>query len=106
MPFLPKDDSAAIAIAAVFCVIGALAPDLDAVESKIKHVKVIGITPFVPVSRAINREYGHRGLLHSLRGWIGWTLLILPLGAVIGWIHVAALSLGYVSHLSFVLLLA
>lgn len=49
-------------------VVGALVPDLDATESKIKHVRVMGIKPFVPVYRAINREFGHRGLLHSLWG--------------------------------------
>jgi membrane-bound metal-dependent hydrolase YbcI (DUF457 family) len=100
VPLLPKDDPGFIAIAMVCSVIGALVPDLDAVESKIKHVKLCGIKPFVPIARAINSEFGHRGLLHSLRGWVGWTLLILPLGAVVGWLPVAALSLGYVSHLA------
>ena len=77
-----------------------MVPDLDAVESKIKHVKVINIKPLVPVSRAINRDFGHRGLLHSLWGWLIWTTLILPLGAVSGWLPVASLSLGYASHLA------
>lgn len=100
LPFVPPDGSATIALLLVFCVMGAMVPDLDAVESKIKHFKVMGIKPLVPVSRAINREFGHRGLLHSLRGWLIWTALIVPLGAGIGWLPVAALSLGYASHLA------
>ena len=39
MALLPQDDWGTIAVVMVFCVIGALVPDLDAVESKIKHVK-------------------------------------------------------------------
>lgn len=94
------DDPAVLPRLMVFCVAGALVPDLDAVESKIKHLKLMGIKPLVPVSRAINREFGHRGLLHSLRGWLIWTALILPMSAVVGWLPVAALSLGYASHLA------
>ena len=100
VPFVPLDNSAIIAVLMVFCVVGAMVPDLDAVESKIKHVKVINIKPLVPVSRAINRDFGHRGLLHSLRGWLIWTALLLPLIAAFGWLSVAALSLGYASHLA------
>ncbi len=99
VPFVPPDNSAIIAVLMIFCVVGAMVPDLDAVESKIKHVKVINIKPLVPVSRAINRDFGHRGLLHSLRGWLIWTALLLPLIAAFGWLPVAALSLGYASHL-------
>ena len=83
-----------------FAVDGALVPDLDAVESKIKHVKVMGIKPFVPVYRGINREFGRHGLLHSLWGWVGWTVLILPLGAALSWLPIVALSLGHASHLA------
>lgn len=99
-PFVPPGSSGSIAVLMVFCGIGALMPDLDAVESKIKHVKVMGIKPLVPVSRAINREFGHRGLLHCLRGWLIWTLFILPLGAGIGWLPMVASSRGYASHLA------
>lgn len=100
VPFLPQDDPALIAIAIAFCVIGVMVPDLDAVESKIKHVKLCGVKPFVPIAIAINREPGHRKLLHSLRGWTIWTLLIAPLVMWLGIMPVAALSLGYVSHLA------
>jgi membrane-bound metal-dependent hydrolase YbcI (DUF457 family) len=99
-PFLASGDAAFVSVLMVFCVIGALVPDLDAVESKIKHVKVMAIKPLVPLSQAINSEFGHRGLPHSLWGWAGWTVLILPLVAVVGWMPVAALSLGYASLLA------
>ena len=59
-PFVPPDGSVTIARLMVFCVVAAMVPDLDAVESKIKHVKVLGIKPLVPVSRVINREFGHQ----------------------------------------------
>jgi inner membrane protein len=100
VPFVPPNNSAILAVLMVFCVFGALVPDLDAVESKIKHVKVMGIKPFVPVSKAINRDFGHRGLLHSLWGWLGFSVLSLPLSAVIGGLPVLALVVGYLSHLA------
>lgn len=99
LPFTPPDNSANIGLLVVCAAIGALLPDLDATESKIKHVKVIGIKPLVPVSRAINRDFGHRDLLHSLWGWLIWTVIILPLSVIMGWLPVVALSLGYASHL-------
>lgn len=100
LPFVPLEASTNITVLMGFCVVGALMPDLDAVESKIKHIKVMKIKPFVPISRAINRDFGHRHLLHSLPGWVIWTFLILPLGVTIGWLAIAALSLGYTSHLA------
>lgn len=100
LPLLPPEDSSVVAVLMGFTVVGAMMPDLDAVESKIKHVQVMDIKPFVSISRAINRDLGHRGLLHSLWGWVGWTLLILPLGVITHWYCVIALSLGYASHLA------
>ena len=100
VPFVPTNDSAIIAVLMAFCVVGTLVTDLDAVEYKIKHVKFFGIKPMVPILRAINREFGHRVLLHSRRGWMLWTVLIMLLGVEIGWLPVVALSLGYASHLA------
>lgn len=100
LPLLPTEDSSNVAVLMACAAAGATVPDLDAVESKIKHVQVLGIKPFVPVSRAINRDLGHRGLLHSLWGWVGWTMLVLLWGIGIGWMPVIALSLGYASHLA------
>lgn len=89
-----------ISLVVVCCVIGALMPDLDASQSKIRNFTALGVRPFVPISIAINRTYGHRGALHSAWGWAVWTLLVLPLGITFGWLIGAALSLGYASHLA------
>jgi len=59
---------------------GSLLPDLDASESKIKRLSVVGITPFAPLSVGLNRRFGHRGALHSLLGWGIASLVFLPLG--------------------------
>lgn len=48
--------------------LGALLPDLDAAESKIKHLNVGGIKPFAVAARIVHRTDQHRGFLHSLRG--------------------------------------
>ena len=53
---------------AAFAALGALLPDLDATESKIKHLKLLG-TQFKPLllpAQIINLTDQHRGLLHSL----------------------------------------
>jgi inner membrane protein len=99
LPLASSDDSATIAVLMALGVIGAMVPDLDAVESKIKHIRLFGIKPLVPVASAINRDFGHRGCLHSARGWALWTGLILPSVIFLGWSGMAALSLGYASHL-------
>lgn len=100
LPLLPPEESSVVAVLIACAVVGSLVPDLDAIESKIKHIQVMGIKPLTPVARAINRDFGHRGLLHSLWGWVGWTLLVLPFSVVSSWLSVAAFSLGYASHLA------
>lgn len=100
LPFMPADGTLSISVVLACCVVGALTPDLDASESKIKHIKVLGIEPLVPVAVGLNREFGHRGALRSARGWAVWTLLIMPLAWWVGWLPIAALSLGYASHLA------
>lgn len=89
---------APIAVATAF---GALLPDLDASESKLKHVKVGGIKPFVPLSNVLHRDFGHRGFLHSFWGLAGAAALASPL-LVTNWGRLAfiALLLGYLSHLA------
>ncbi|MDQ3812798.1 MAG: metal-dependent hydrolase [Armatimonadota bacterium] len=89
---------------ATIAALGALLPDLDASNSKIKHLKLLGtrFKPFLLPSYIIHRSDRHRGLLHSLLGlsmvagvavppiwWAGWA----------GWAPVVALLLGYASHL-------
>jgi membrane-bound metal-dependent hydrolase YbcI (DUF457 family) len=100
LPFIQTDKDGNVAVLMAFAFIGALMPDLDAAESKIKHLKVVSIKPFVPLAVVIHRDFGHRGLWHSLYGWGLWTIMILPLSMRIGWLPVAALSVGYVSHLA------
>ncbi len=64
LPFLSPGDPSFVAVLMAFAMAGALVPDLDAVESKLKHVRVGNIKPLVPVARVSNRNFGHRGLLH------------------------------------------
>ena len=99
LPFLPSDNSVNMGVLVTCAATGALMPDLDAAESKIRHVKFFDIKPLLPVAIVVNRDFGHRSLLHSARGWAGWTLLVLPLSVITGWIAVSAFSVGYASHL-------
>ncbi len=79
---------------------GSLLPDLDASESKIKHLAVGGIKPFLLPSQAIHRYLGHRGFSHSLAALLLVSLLVLPLAFWWGLLPPLALLLGYGSHLA------
>lgn len=81
--------------------LGALLPDLDAAESKIKHVKILGtnIQPFRLPAQVVQRSEPHRGLLHSLAGVGMVCLMAAPAVWWVRWAPVGALLLGYVSHL-------
>lgn len=92
---LEGDRLAPVVVAAVF---GALLPDLDASASTLKYLRVGGITPFAPLSELLHRSFGHRGLLHSLRGLLAATLLLSPL-ALLDWRLPLGAALGYASHL-------
>ena len=87
-------------VLAAYATLGALLPDLDASESKIKHLKVPGthIKPFLPLAQVVSRSDQHRGLLHSLAGLGMVTDLVAPAGIWVGRAPVMALLLGYVSH--------
>jgi inner membrane protein len=78
---------------------GALLPDLDAAESKLKHLSVAGIKPFYLPALVIHRQLGHRGLAHSLAGLAIVSLSALSLAVWTGWQVPVALTLGYASHL-------
>ncbi len=82
-------------------VLGALLPDLDASESKIKHLKVPGtqFKPFLLPAQVVSRSDQHRGLLHSLWGLSMASLIVAPAAFWIGWAPIVALLLGYASHL-------
>ncbi len=87
-----------LAVAAAF---GALLPDLDASESKIKHLKIPNtqIKPFMLPALVISRSDQHRGLLHSLAGLGMIALFSTPAMWWAGWAPVVTLLLGYASHL-------
>jgi len=96
---LTSDTLAPLAIAAA---LGALLPDLDAADSTVKYLAVGPFTPFAPLSNLLHRAFGHRGLLHSLRGLCACALLCSPLlwlGWPWGWLPFLGLVLGYASHL-------
>ncbi len=85
-------------------VVGALSPDLDAPVSLLSLTSFGGVRPLALPARWLNRRYGHRGALHSLRGWGAAALLFCPL-LLIGFPAGSGLSLwlgltlGYGSHL-------
>lgn len=89
-----------IALFASLAALGALLPDLDANDSKIRHLHLLpGIEPFVLPGQALHRRFGHRGVLHSGLGIACCSaFLSVPVGAWLGWKCGAALLLGYVSH--------
>ncbi len=81
--------------------LGALLPDLDASESKIKHLRIPNtqIKPFMLPAQVVHRSDQHRGLLHSLWGLCMMVLIFAPVAFWMGWTPVAVLLLGYASHL-------
>lgn len=80
--------------------LGALLPDIDAVESKIKNLGAFGITPLAPVSLLVNRTFGHRGILHSPVSLIPVAILSAVLSFWIGVVPGISLLFGYGSHLA------
>ena len=86
---------------AACAVLGALLPDLDASESKIKHLKIPGtsIKPFLLPAQIVHRTDQHRGLLHSFWGLGMVALITVPMIFWRGWAPVTVLLLGYASHL-------
>lgn len=88
-------------VLATCAALGALLPDLDASESKVKHLKIPGTTikPFLLPAQVVHRTEQHRGLLHSLWGLGMITLMIIPFLFLIGWAPIISLLLGYASHL-------
>lgn len=100
-PLAPEILQANWGVLAVAAAFGALLPDLDASESKIKHLKIPNtqIKPFLLPALIVSRSDQHRGLLHSLTGLGMITLLSTPAMWWAGWAPVTALFLGYASHL-------
>ncbi len=88
-----------VALLSAVAMVGGLLPDLDAAESKLKHLRVGGVKPFALLSPSLHRALGHRGLLHSLVGLGVIVSLALSLAPWWGWQPSIALGLGYASHL-------
>jgi inner membrane protein len=99
-PVIGGDDSTNIGVLAACAALGALMPDLDASESKIKHLGLYGIKPFILPAFVAYRRFGHRGLLHSVLGLATFAATLSLLLLAVGWHPVAALILGYASHLA------
>lgn len=79
---------------------GALLPDLDAQESRIKNLTTFGIRPFFLPAVALHHALGHRGMLHSAMGLMLMAVVLgLPVGLWLGTTPMIALLLGYASHL-------
>ncbi len=88
----------------VFAILGSITPDIDLPRSLIGRI-------FYPLSKYLERKYGHRTVTHSLIGWLvatvilGSFLLILslipktqiPNQLIIRWF--GAFVIGYLSHL-------
>ena len=100
-PVPPEILHSSFGVLAATAAFGALLPDLDASESKIKHLKISNtqIKPFMLPALVVSRSDQHRGLLHSFAGLGMMTLFFVPAALWIGWAPVAALLLGYLSHL-------
>lgn len=86
---------------AAVAALGALLPDLDASESKIRHLKLLGtqFKPFLLPAQVVHLSEQHRGLLHSLAGIGMVSFMVAPVIWWVGWVPVVALLLGYTSHL-------
>ena len=72
----------AIGTLAAVAALGALLPDLDASESNIKHLKILGTNfkPFLLPAQVVHRSEQHRGLLHSLAGSGMVAIIVVPAG--------------------------
>ena len=100
-PVPPEILRADFGVLAAAAALGALLPDLDASESKIKHLKIPNtqIKPLMLPALVVSRSDQHRGLLHSFAGLGMMALFFIPAIFWIGWAPVVALLLGYFSHL-------
>lgn len=87
-----------VGIMAISAVFGALLPDLDAAESKLKHLRIGPVKPFALLATSLHRALGHRGLLHSIYGLSAVMMLVL-VPALWGWQIPLAILLGFASHL-------
>jgi len=86
-------------VLAVVAALGALLPDLDARGGKLQSLSIAGVRPLAPISAAAHAVLGHRGMMHSVTALLILGLLVTPTSIWIGFGPMAALMLGYASHL-------
>jgi membrane-bound metal-dependent hydrolase YbcI (DUF457 family) len=83
--------------------LGSLLPDLDASESKIRHLgwrhNGVAVEPLQPLAWLAHRAFGHRGFLHSLGGLGLCALALAPAAKYLGGAFYGGALLGYASHL-------
>ena len=91
-----------LGLLATVATVGALLPDLDSHDSKLRHLNLgIGFEPFVLPGHFMSRLFSHREMLHSALGIALCALLFsLPLSLWLGWQAGFALLLGYTSHIA------
>lgn len=98
-----------LGVLALVAGLGALLPDLDAAESKAKHLvfsfrlggERIHVAPLSFPALVLSSTLTHRGPLHSLLGFVAVGVLIgMPLALVVSWTAAVALLLGWASHLA------
>jgi inner membrane protein len=91
----------------IIAALGALFPDLDASESKIKNLKLSKksgllslIKPFEILGFILHKTFGHRGALHSLVGLVGFSFIAYLISNYFGEpLFFIYFSLGFLSHL-------
>lgn len=102
VPLAISRDEWALAVSGAM--MGALLPDLDASQSKIRHLSwPLGrthIKPFQPLATIVHKILGHRGFLHSFGGWLWVAAICLPLFWWLRWSAWFGLMLGFGSHLA------
>lgn len=87
--------------------LGALFPDLDASESKIKNLKLSKkkgllslVKPFEVLGFILHKTFGHRGALHSLIGLAGFSFIAYLISSYFEEpLFFLYFSLGFLSHL-------
>ncbi len=97
----PQPDAPALLVAVA--AFGALLPDLDASESKVRHVMKIGsVEPFAIVGDLAHGAFGHRGFMHSATaiGVVGALLVAICACLDAPWQVAVALVIGYASHIA------
>jgi inner membrane protein len=98
-----------LGVLTAFAALGSLLPDLDAAQSKAKHLSLsfrlgkerVRVAPLSFPALVLSSTLPHRGPLHSLLAlWIVAALIGLPLALITSWPAAVALLFGWLSHLA------